>query len=122
MKPVLIWILSASVLGATAWTSTVIGYSKGLAAQQAMVADRSNQETWQYQTYEYGKNAGATATKLSSIINAYGAQQFEPCAAPTGIFPIGVDPTRLIWFRRHANPFTPSIHGPIFNDQLTSSN
>jgi hypothetical protein len=122
MKTVLICLLSVSVLAATAWTSSVLGYRKGLAAQPPSVANSFNQESWQYQTFDYGKNATSTAPNLSSVINAFGAQQFEPCAAPTGVFPTGVDPTRLMWFRRQANPFTPSLRLPVYPDQLASSN
>ena len=122
MKRILLCILVALLLGATAWTSSVLGYRRGLAAQPPVVADSSDQSTWQYQSYHFGKNQVVSDVKLSMIVNAYGAQQFEPCAAPANASFGGTDLTHLMWFRRRTNPFTPSLHLPVYSDQLASSN
>jgi hypothetical protein len=126
MKTAATWLVIASILGATAWVSATAGYRYGI-AQVPMVSPPTPtpvQETWQYQSYYCGKNASEKLSdlKMSMVINAYGAQQFEPCAAPTGVFPTGANLSGLMWFRRQANPFTPSLREPIYTDQLTSKN
>ncbi len=100
-------------LGATAWTSARMGYRHGMqaSAMAAPVHAIVDEEHWQYQTYDCGRKTDsfADSRRISEVINSYAAKGFEPCSAPTGIFPEGLETDRLMWFRRQANPFSPSI-------------
>jgi hypothetical protein len=129
MKSTVSGLLAAFVLAGTSWASVSLGYRHGLAvsASRAVPVNAPvEQDHWQYQTYDCGKKSDSSANseRVSEIVNSYGAQGFEPCSPPGGVFPDGVKADRLIWFRRQFTPFTPSFR-PISenrpgNDRLVT--
>jgi len=101
-----------ALLGATAWISARLGYRHGASSAKATpVYSAADDSHWQYQTYDCGRKTDsfADSRRISEVINSYAAKGFEPCSAPTGVFPDGLEKDRLMWFRRQANPFSPSI-------------
>jgi hypothetical protein len=114
MKTAFTWLLISGILGVTSWLSAAIGYRVAIARllNNSPAIPTPAQEIWQYQTYDLGNKADMPGVdeKIAQVVNFYGAEDFEPCSPPEGIFPPGTESSNhLMWFRRHANPFSRSI-------------